>query len=115
MRRRCCAPSLQGAAPGTWIQLPKRRPSANATLSGPGLGFRRDVAPLRAACGGRARERWSAAFDDTDDAYESVAATTTDVKGVVVNPLLKRDALRRGRDPGARDNGDDKDKEEDVA
>ena len=65
-----------------------------------------------AARGGRTRERWSSAFDSTDDADESTVATIIDATDVVANPLLKRNALRRGRDPDARDNRDDKDEED---
>ena len=58
---------------------------------------------------------FSAAFDSTDGADESATSTRIDATGVVANPLLKRDALRRGRDPDARDNDDHKEKEEDIA
>ena len=54
-------------------------------------------------------------FDGTGETDKSTAAMTIDTAGVVANPLLKRDVLQCTRDPDACDNGDDKDKEEDVA
>ena len=53
LHRRCYTPLLQGAMCGALVQLTKRRSSVNVTLPGPGLGFRRDVTPLRTAAGRR--------------------------------------------------------------
>ena len=66
------------------------------------------------ARGDRTQERWSVAFDSTVDTDKSPAATTIDAAGVDANPLLKRDVLRGGWDPDVRDNGNDKDEEEDI-
>ena len=83
--------------------LTNRKPSANAELSGQGLGFRRDVAPRSAAAERRKRRG------------EERRGKTINAKGAVANPLLKMDTFRRARDLGARDNGDDKDEEEYLA